>query len=69
MDLYSGRRQHSPDAGGVKLLVGAGAVMITAFILPFRSERGLARYMFQPGKFIEVHLDVLLSVGAALYHG
>ena len=43
--------------------------MITAFILPFRSERGLARDMFQPGKFIDVHFDVPLSVGAALCQG
>ena len=45
-----------------KLLLDAGVVVITAFISPFRSERDMARDMFEPGEFIEVYLDVPLSV-------
>jgi bifunctional enzyme CysN/CysC len=45
-----------------KLLLDAGAVVITAFISPFRSERDMARQLFEPGEFIEVHLDVPLEV-------
>jgi bifunctional enzyme CysN/CysC len=45
-----------------KLMVDAGLVVITAFISPFRSEREMARAMFEPGQFVEVHLDVPLSV-------
>jgi len=45
-----------------KLMVDAGLVVITAFISPFRSERDMARSMFAPGQFVEIHLDVPLSV-------
>ena len=45
-----------------KLLLDAGAVVIAAFISPFRSERDMARQLFEPGEFIEVHLDVPLEV-------
>lgn len=45
-----------------KLMLDAGAVVITAFISPFRSERDMARELFEPGEFIEVFLDVPLSV-------
>ncbi|MEC8481148.1 MAG: adenylyl-sulfate kinase, partial [Pseudomonadota bacterium] len=45
-----------------KLMLDAGAVVITAFISPFRSERDIARALFEPGEFIEVFLDVPLAV-------
>ncbi len=45
-----------------KLMLDAGAVVITAFISPFRSERDMARTLFEPGEFIEVFLDVPLAV-------
>ena len=45
-----------------KLMLDAGAVVITAFISPFRSERDMARALFEPGEFIEVFLDVPLAV-------
>lgn len=45
-----------------KLMVEAGLVVITAFISPFRSERDMARAMFDDGEFVEVYLDVPLSV-------
>ena len=45
-----------------KLMLDAGAVVIAAFISPFRSERDVARELFEPGEFIEVFLDVPLAV-------
>ena len=45
-----------------KLMVEAGLIVITAFISPFRSERDMARAMFEPDEFIEVFLDVPLDV-------
>jgi bifunctional enzyme CysN/CysC len=45
-----------------KLMVDAGVVVMSAFISPFRAERELARELFSPGEFIEVHVDVPLSV-------
>ncbi|PCJ27301.1 MAG: adenylyl-sulfate kinase [SAR86 cluster bacterium] len=45
-----------------KLMVDAGLVVITAFISPFRSERDMARSMFEEGEFIEIYMDVPLEV-------
>ena len=45
-----------------RLMVEAGLVVITAFISPFRSERDMARAMFDEGEFVEIYLDVPLSV-------
>jgi len=45
-----------------KLMVDAGLVVITAFISPFRSERRMARELFEPGQFLEVFMDVPLEV-------
>ena len=45
-----------------KLMVDAGIVVLTAFISPFRSERDMARSMFEAGEFLEVHVDVPLDV-------
>ena len=49
-------------AAAPRLMVEAGLVVITAFISPFRSERDMARAMFDEGEFVEVYLDVPLSV-------
>lgn len=45
-----------------KLMADAGLVVITAFISPFRSERDMARSLFDDGDFAEVFLDVSLEV-------
>jgi bifunctional enzyme CysN/CysC len=44
-----------------KLMKDAGLVVITAFISPFRSERDMARSLFDDDEFIEVFLDVSLE--------
>ena len=43
-------------------MVDAGLVVLSAFISPFRTERQFARSLFEPGEFLEVHLDVPLEV-------
>jgi bifunctional enzyme CysN/CysC len=45
-----------------KLMVDAGLIVITAFISPFRSERDMARALFEPDEFVEIYLDVPLEV-------
>lgn len=45
-----------------KLMVDAGLVVLTAFISPFRSERDMARSLFEEGDFVEIFVDVPLSV-------
>ncbi len=45
-----------------KLMVEAGLIVITAFISPFRSERDMARALFEDDEFVEVFLDVPLEV-------
>jgi bifunctional enzyme CysN/CysC len=45
-----------------KLMVDAGLIVITAFISPFRSERDMARALFDAGDFVEVFCDVPLEV-------
>ena len=44
-----------------KLMKDAGLVVITAFISPFRSERDMARSLFNDDEFFEVFLDVSLE--------
>jgi len=44
-----------------KLMVEAGLVVLTAFISPFRSERDMARALFDEDEFIEIFLDVPLE--------
>ncbi|MFT7548966.1 MAG: bifunctional enzyme CysN/CysC [Candidatus Azotimanducaceae bacterium] len=48
-----------------KLMVDAGIVVLTSFISPFRSERDMARGMFDVGEFVEIYLDVSLEVAEA----
>ena len=44
-----------------KLMVDAGLVVVTAFISPFRSERDIARSLFEDGEFNEVYVNVPLE--------
>ena len=44
-----------------KLMKDAGLVVITAFISPFRSERDMARSLFDNDEFVEVFMDVSLE--------
>lgn len=45
-----------------KLMVDAGLIVLTAFISPYRSERRMARELFEAGEFIEVFMDTPLEV-------
>ena len=45
-----------------KLMVDAGVLVISAFISPFRAERQVARELFAPGDFVEVHVHAPLAV-------
>ena len=45
-----------------RILVDGGLVVLASFISPFRSERQMARDLFDDGQFIEVHIDVPLAV-------
>jgi bifunctional enzyme CysN/CysC len=45
-----------------KLFVDAGLIVMVSFISPFRSERRMARDLFQDGEFIEVFVDTPIEV-------
>ncbi len=45
-----------------RLMVDAGLIVLVSFISPFRAERRMARARFEPGEFVEVHVDVPLEV-------
>ncbi|SFP51648.1 bifunctional enzyme CysN/CysC [Geopseudomonas sagittaria] len=45
-----------------KLMVDAGLIVITAFISPFRSERGMARNLVEDNEFFEIYVDTPLEV-------
>jgi bifunctional enzyme CysN/CysC len=45
-----------------KLMVDAGLIVVTAFISPFRSERDMARSLFEEDEFVEIFLDVPLAI-------
>jgi bifunctional enzyme CysN/CysC len=45
-----------------RLMVDAGLIVITAFISPFRSERRLARSMFEDREFVEIFVDTPLAI-------
>lgn len=47
------------------LLVDAGLVVIVAFISPFAAERAMARALFAPDAFVEVHIDTAIEVAEA----
>src|SRR5699024_9128477 len=44
-----------------RLMAGAGLVVVTAFISPFRSDRALVRELMEPGEFIEVFVSASLE--------
>ena len=48
-----------------RLMVDAGLVVLTSFISPFRSERDLARQLFDEAEFFEVYVNVPLTVAEA----
>jgi bifunctional enzyme CysN/CysC len=45
-----------------KLMIDAGLIVLVSFISPFRSERQMARALFDEGQFFEVHVDTPLAV-------
>ncbi len=45
-----------------RLMVDAGLIVIASFISPFRSERSMARALFERGEFVEVFVDAPLAV-------
>jgi bifunctional enzyme CysN/CysC len=45
-----------------RLMVDAGLIVIVSLISPFRSERRMARELFEAGEFIEVFVDTPLEV-------
>jgi bifunctional enzyme CysN/CysC len=45
-----------------KLMVDAGLIVVVALISPFRSERRMARELFDAGEFFEVFVDVPMHV-------
>ena len=56
-----------------RLFVESGLIVMVSFISPFRSERRMARELFQDGEFLEVYIDTPLEVCEArdpkgLYH-
>ncbi|MEP7069732.1 MAG: adenylyl-sulfate kinase, partial [Usitatibacter sp.] len=44
-----------------RLMVDAGLIVLVSFISPFRSERRLARALFDEGEFIEIFVDTPLA--------
>ena len=45
-----------------KLMCDAGLIVITAFISPFRSEREMARSLFQENEFKEIYISTPLKI-------
>jgi bifunctional enzyme CysN/CysC len=45
-----------------RLMVDAGLIVLVSFISPFRTERLMARSLFEEGEFIEVYVDTPLEV-------
>jgi bifunctional enzyme CysN/CysC len=45
-----------------RLMVDAGLIVIVSFISPFRSERAMARELFEEGRFLECFVDAPLAV-------
>lgn len=44
-----------------KLFVDAGLIVLAALISPFRSERGMARHLFETGEFIEIYVSTPIA--------
>ncbi|MDT5241368.1 MAG: bifunctional enzyme CysN/CysC, partial [Mycobacterium sp.] len=45
-----------------RLMTDAGLIVIVSFISPFRSERRMARELFEAGEFLEVFVDTPLEI-------
>ena len=45
-----------------KLFVDAGLIVLVSFISPFRSERYMARELFEEDEFLEIHVDAPLEI-------
>jgi bifunctional enzyme CysN/CysC len=45
-----------------KLMIDAGLIVLVSFISPFRSERQMARSLFDDNEFFEVYVDTPLAV-------
>ena len=45
-----------------RLMVDAGLVVLVSLISPFGAERAMVRSLFEPGEFLEVHVDTSLGV-------
>lgn len=45
-----------------KLFTDAGAIVITAFISPYRADRAFVRSLMREGDFVEVHVAAALEV-------
>jgi bifunctional enzyme CysN/CysC len=45
-----------------RLMTDAGLIVLVSFISPFRAERQLARSLLKAGEFIEIFVDLPLSV-------
>lgn len=45
-----------------RLFVDAGLIVMVSFISPFRSERRMARDLFQEGEFMEIFVDTPIEV-------
>ncbi len=43
-------------------MIDAGLIVLVSFISPFRSERQMARALFDDGEFFEVYVDTPLAV-------
>ena len=57
------RRENIRRVGEVvRLFVDAGAIVITAFISPYRADRERLRAAMAPGSLIEVHINTPLEV-------
>ena len=46
---------------GHRLMVDAGLIVLVSFISPFRSERRMARELFESGEFLEVFVDASIE--------
>lgn len=57
------RRENIRRVGEVTaLFVDAGAIVISAFISPYRADRDRVRTLLVPGEFLEVHVTAPLEV-------
>ena len=45
-----------------KLFIDSGLIVLTAFISPFQSDRDMARSLLEANEFVEIFVDVPLSI-------